>query len=294
MGYKTLHMGNNLEENVFYERKPFPIAACVDRFDDYLNRAWGIHWHSEYEFGFVTKGEVQFTLQYCSEEKTFLLCEGDGIFINSEILHSAVAAKPDTQIAEIVFKPSFFGLLPLSKSTILSVSESLPLYQSNDRDRELLETMKMIGRLNEEKDGYELYCIEVVCKLWRMLAERMEPILRDKTLSGRNRVPEERIKLLLSYIQNHYAETISSEEMAKAVNISRTECFRLFKTFLKKTPADYLTEYRFTRAVNLLTNTDKTVTEIAFGCGFKNPSYFCKIFKDKFGVTPTLFRNENA
>lgn len=293
MGFKTLHMNNNLEENVYYERTAFPIAICIDDFDEYLNQEWCIHWHSEYEFGIVTSGKVQFSLQYGSKEKSVILHEGDGIFINTGILHSAKALKSNSQMAEIIFKPSFFGLLPLSRNALFPVSDSISLFRINNYDCDLLQTMNHIKLLDTTKEDFELECIELVCKLWRKLSERMSHLSQNQTLSIQNKITENRIKHLLSYIHKHYSETISSEELAKAAGISRTECFHLFKTFLRKTPTGYLTEYRLTKAVNLLTTTDKTITEISLSCGFNNPSYFCKIFKKRFGVTPVIFKNKN-
>ena len=58
-----------------------------------------------------------------------------------------------------------------------------------------------------------------------------------------------------------------------------------------KTPVEYIVLYRIERAARKLRNSQLSVTEIAFSCGFNDLSYFIKTFKNIKGVTPTKFRN---
>ena len=64
-----------------------------------------------------------------------------------------------------------------------------------------------------------------------------------------------------------------------------------FKNMTKKSPVEYLNSYRVERAARKLLNSDLSVTDIAFSCGFNDLSYFIKTFKAEKGVTPAKFRS---
>lgn len=86
---------------------------------------------------------------------------------------------------------------------------------------------------------------------------------------------------------------ISIDDMAKTACISRTECFRCFREILNKTPSEYLNEYRLAMAATLLSDTDKTLSDICYSCGFKSPSYFGKRFKERSGMSPKKYREKS-
>ena len=102
------------------------------------------------------------------------------------------------------------------------------------------------------------------------------------------------VKTMILYVQEHYHEIISVDALAAAAHISRSECFRCFRYYTGKTPVDYINGYRLSIAANLLTDTEKTIAEICNICGFSNQSYFGKLFKKCYGVSPLLFRNNNG
>ena len=64
----------------------------------------------------------------------------------------------------------------------------------------------------------------------------------------------------------------------------------LIKEKTGKTPVEYLNGYRIEKASQLLLNSDQSVTEIAFSCGFNDLSYFIKTFKSQKGISPAKFR----
>lgn len=86
---------------------------------------------------------------------------------------------------------------------------------------------------------------------------------------------------------------ITLEDIAKAVNLSPVYFHKKFKTAKGISPHEYLCEKRIERAKFLLLSGDKQLTEIAFECGFSSSSYFICFFKEKTGMTPKKFREEN-
>lgn len=67
----------------------------------------------------------------------------------------------------------------------------------------------------------------------------------------------------LQYINEHYSEDISLDKLAASANVSKSECLRCFKESIQITPYKYLTEYRLSKAAELLKNTDESIGNIA-------------------------------
>ena len=65
---------------------------------------------------------------------------------------------------------------------------------------------------------------------------------------------------------------------------------RLFKQYTGKTPIEYLNNYRIEQAAKLLIETNDSITDIAFDCGFENTSYFIRKFKAQKSATPKQYR----
>lgn len=98
------------------------------------------------------------------------------------------------------------------------------------------------------------------------------------------------IKQSLSFIQNNYSYDVKVQDIADYVQIDRTYLYRMFMEEFNLSPKQYLMQYRMKRAAELLSNTSLSVMEIADNCGFKDPSAFCKYFRNQLGFTPKEFR----
>lgn len=105
-----------------------------------------------------------------------------------------------------------------------------------------------------------------------------------------DRITEERLKQMISYIQTNYSERISLTQIAAASNISKSECMRCFKSMINISPIDYCIEYRISKAKELLENSKISAVEIAQLCGFESPAYFTKTFRLRTKFTPSDYR----
>jgi len=102
----------------------------------------------------------------------------------------------------------------------------------------------------------------------------------------------DRIKQMLQYIQDHYAEDVSVDQIAASASISASECLRCFHDMIGTTPNQYLRDRRAQRAAELLCGTGLSVTEIAGQCGFQDGSYFARSFRQVCGCGPTAYRRK--
>lgn len=98
---------------------------------------------------------------------------------------------------------------------------------------------------------------------------------------------------VLSYIDAHYLEPISLDEIASACHISKYYLSHMFSDIKKQTVMQYIVNKRLDNARKLLDSTSMTVEDIAFSSGFNNTSYFSRAFKEAYGVTPLCYRKKN-
>ena len=102
----------------------------------------------------------------------------------------------------------------------------------------------------------------------------------------------EKYKKLLTYIQTHYREQITLEEISKFCNMSPKYFCRYFKNNFGKTFVNYLNHFRIEKACVQLSETSDSIIKIALDNGFHNISYFNKCFKSIMHVTPSLYRKQ--
>ena len=102
----------------------------------------------------------------------------------------------------------------------------------------------------------------------------------------------EKIKGILDYIREHFGEEISIKQAAELCFYSESHFMKYFKQYAGMPFIQYLNDYRLTRAGEYLKMTEENVTQIALKCGFENLSYFNRLFRRKFGVTPRQYREE--
>jgi len=96
----------------------------------------------------------------------------------------------------------------------------------------------------------------------------------------------------LSHLENHYADPIDVDELARIAHMSRRSFFRAFSDVTGQSPLNYLLHLRIMKAAERLNKTDQTITEIAFDCGFSDSSYFSKQFKKFTGTAPREFQRK--
>lgn len=80
---------------------------------------------------------------------------------------------------------------------------------------------------------------------------------------------------------------VSVDDLAAAMNLSRVQLYRKVKAISGSSPVELLRTARLNRGYQLLLQTDKTISEVAYDVGFTAPSYFTKCFKDEFGISPS-------
>jgi len=93
-------------------------------------------------------------------------------------------------------------------------------------------------------------------------------------------------------MEENYMYDLKIQDFANLANRSLSTFKREFKKQYQTTPGKWLTNRRLKRAKAILETTDKTISQVAFECGFKNTSHFSRIFKEKFNTSPSAFQKQ--
>jgi len=107
--------------------------------------------------------------------------------------------------------------------------------------------------------------------------------------SGANRLPGYVVNAR-SYINTHYAERITLDDLSRSISINKFYLQKLFKRCIGLSPNEYLIHTRLTRAKQLLRTTASPISQIAMEVGFNNIGHFISLFKRYEGITPSAYR----
>lgn len=295
MKLNKLNVDSNLHSEMEYGTFEFPFEVFYDDLCKYDIGFIRWHWHEEIQFAIVKEGIVEFFFL----DKSFKLSRGDGVFINSNILHQMKPVVEGSIVINIAFNSTLIGGHSLS---LIDRKYIYPIL-SNDSlnfvilDRNVkwnkdivIELFQIYDFYKKGNFGYELSIKNSLCSLWLVLACNVIPNL--KLTATINKYDEERIKLILEYIHNNFSNNVTLEDIAETVHISKSECCRCFKKYLRMSPFEYLMQYRIIEASSILKNTNKSISEIMNLVGFNDASYFTKIFKRFTKYTPTQYRKQ--
>ncbi|MBQ4631638.1 MAG: AraC family transcriptional regulator [Clostridia bacterium] len=245
------------------------------------------HWHTNLELIRVLEGELLITLN----KKEIKAKKGDVVFVNSEVVHGAL---PNSCVYEcIVYNPFF---IPGVTDNGFSFSESVAsgAVVVNDifsKDDELYACVnKIFDTFSKAGDGSKYIILGLFCQMYGLIIKSGK--YRSGEIDSASADSVIKLKNVLRYIRDSYDSPITLEDMAQTVGMSTKYFCSFFKSMTHKTPVEYLISYRIDRAVQKLTKTDKSITEIAFECGFNDLSYFIKTFKRINNTTPAAFRKQ--
>lgn len=253
-----------------------------------------MHRHMEVQFSLVTKGSVVFR----TEKEAVVLKEGQAIFFNSNVMHQA---EPERAFGESVyicmkFSPSIvLGQFdPYIKSNFVDTIlhsrriQMIPFVGGENDQRVARSLTKLTAVYGKRNFGYELNIRVLLMQLWQLLFEVVSPMVNDFCASSYS--DQQRGEILQDYICKNYAEKITLEDISRAAHISRGECCRIFKRLHHTTPFQYLIHFRLTQSLQLLCESDASISQIAQQVGFGSSSYYTECFKKEMKCTPLKYR----
>lgn len=263
------------------------------------------HWHEELEIISIIEGSCQIT----SDMETRTLTAPCLCFFSSGQLHSIYGETPYC-LHSIVFQTELlsggqYDSLQTSVIQPLKMGRlSLPFFITSESQgfHQLLEEFSRISaafleRPHTSPEDSQLFTsdtpamLRVRSGLLGIFAGLIEMNLLTTIRPGDNTCAES-TKKVLTYIKEHYTEKIYIGDLASLIGMNQQYFCRFFKKALGRTPVEYINDYRIRKAMDLLSHTDKQVTEICLDCGFHNLGNFLKEFRKTVGCTPLQYRKK--
>ncbi len=157
--------------------------------------------------------------------------------------------------------------------------------------RATIEKLKMsLNSLNATNDGFNSV-IELLRILHELSVDDNARILCSSVFANNDDSSESRrVRKMINYMHDNYKKDIHLSDVASYVNMSEVSFSRFMKKRTGKNYIEYLNDLRLGIASRYLVDTNKTIAEICYECGFNNLSNFNRIFKKRKGYTPKEFR----
>lgn len=247
---------------------------------------------------------------YCIEGSFYILLDGVGhhfqagdmVIINSMEVHYIKSLSTDINRYIVVrFKPE---LLYTTTQTIFEAKYVLPFtmktstHQKVFTEEEIHGTgipklvMQILSEYNQKKYGFELAIRTSLGEIFLWILRFWHEKGLDLNIgSGLNHDTIERLESVFDYVDLHYAEPISIDDMAKLCSMSYSYFSRFFKKAMNRNFSDYVNLVRISKAEHMLATSELSVTDIALEVGFSTSSYFIEQFKRLKGMTPKKFRS---
>lgn len=291
--YNKILTDENMMETIQHGSKEYPFHFYYDNLElfDFHCIEW--HWHTEFEFVYVETGTVYFGIS----DKQFVLSEGQGVFINSKILHRYFS-QGKAIVPNFVLMPYFIAAQDslIYQKYVLPIMASPMDYQIFSSDipwqAQALSLMREMMVAQEKASDVELVSSYLIQKIWHILYQNtdVEHMGKKENYSASSQA---RLQLMMQYIHQKFAYNISLSDIADQAKVSKSTALNLFQRYLGISPVTYLINYRLQEAAKLLASTEKKVTVISKDTGFDNVDYFCKAFKKYYKLTPTKYRKKH-
>ena len=273
----------------------FPYIASRTNLDKHMGRFVPWHWHKAVELFYIESG----ILEYCTPAGKITFPAGSGGMVNSNVLHLTRAltkTKKNIQVLHI-FDPSFIAgeqgsrieqeyVMPIITATQIEI---IRLHPEDSEQAKILDLIRNSFHLSGKDIGYEMKLREALSEIWLQLFLHTRSIREGKQEYSKT---NDKIKMMMIYVHEHYAEKISVAELAAAAFISERECFRIFHNSLHMSPVEYMNSYRLQIACQILAESQETITSISHACGLGSSSHFGKMFREKVGCTPLEYRRK--
>ncbi|GMQ57837.1 AraC family transcriptional regulator [Vallitalea sediminicola] len=277
-------MGAFRQEHIVDKDFPFLLFYHND------NIIFPPHWHDEIELIYMLEGECEVWLN----NTLYKLNKGNLIVIGSKEIHHFSNNKKSKKI----FIQFDLSLVSNIYNDLNNLKYMVPVFDSNNISDEhyRMELERQILELEQEfiqkKPAYKL---NLMAGLYRIIAVMLRFTPVEYYSKGEKTKQNQQIMLLskiYKYVEDHYAENISLEQIAKVANFSTYHFTRFFKKSTGITFLKYLHLYRVEKSKKLLETSSEKIIEVAMLSGFDNIKTYNRVFKDYTGMTPSEYRKK--
>ncbi|WP_372807319.1 helix-turn-helix domain-containing protein [Pontiella sp.] len=285
---------NKLQKQDFFEDPTLPLQVYIRD----PQPEFPVHSHGFDELVIILKG----TARHVIDGQEFLVRAGD-VFVVSPNLEHQYREMHGLALANILFDSAALAMeqwdiRALPGFHALFSLEPTFRTQHNFRSRLQLPEQKLdkanglvreLSRETEQRNpGYRVMARGLFMQLAVMLSRAYSTTPTEESI-GLLRIGD-----AIAHIETNFAEKITLDELAAKSHLSKRHFTRVFQECIGRSPIDHLKHVRCKKAAELLRGTGRTITDIAFDCGFSDSNYFTRCFRQTMSATPRQYREKNG
>ncbi|WP_235879553.1 AraC family transcriptional regulator [Robertmurraya siralis] len=282
---------SDLSEKIDYNLPDFPLYArkgALHLFDRYTAAC---HWHPDLEFILILDGKME----YFVNGKTVLIEKGNGIFVNSKRMHYGFSTdKANCTFIVITIHPlllgesTHVGKVYLDEKFGADTEDYILLTPKSPWKNEVLLSLHHIYNEMNSNNSNPLRLLSQITSLCACIGDHIQNV------PGHLNDDQSWMSVwkMTGFIHQHYDNKLTLDDIAASGSVCRSRCCELFSKYIGQSPNTYLVRYRIKKSCEMLLETNRTISEIAFVCGFKSASYFSYVFRKETGLTPQNYRKE--
>jgi len=244
-----------------------------------INNCYPSHLHKQVEIIYVTKGKLKSTIN----GKESLLLAGDLSICFPNIVHSTESIGNSIAIL-IIFDAKFIGAY---SNELLNFYPEVPFIMKSSISEGMKSNFDGILHSFTSKEDLRISIGYLYIIFGNIL-------IRLNLIKNKNVDLQDTCRVLLEFINNHFTEDISLNSLSNSLNISKYYISHIFSEKIKTSFPSYLNRCRIDYARNLLRNTNDSVTQIGFDCGFNSSRTFYRAFKECYHITPMEYRKNQG
>jgi AraC-like DNA-binding protein len=260
------------------------------------------HWHDEIEILYLLEGSMTFIIG----PKAYKVYERDIIIVKSGEIHRFESQE---NCKKLLIEFGHYLDTDLFKTPLLlypgipSVLRSQPksIEKEDNQDLKHLHLgieklmLDMLKEYEQKDDAWEFlikaYTYQIVTLLIRAFSDSVKIQLDYKNIT---RGYTELLQKVFDYIEDHYFENITVEDISEISNFSKHYFNKFFKKVTNKTFTKYVNDVRLEKARAFLKSSNQSITAIAYDVGFNSVRTFNRLFKEQMGCTPRQYREKGG
>lgn len=231
-----------------------------------------MHYHDSYELYYLDAGNRD----YFVDDRFFSVSTGSFVLISPSKFHRTGGAYALRTLIGFSYDFLLKTYTPRALDGLLKCFDEVLITPPDHQQKEFKVLLKTLAECKNETD-FALYL--------GILLKRLS--LCKPTVSY-----DEQISNIITYINNHFAELQSIEQIATHFHLSKYHLCRIFKGAMGITLIDYINQIKIKNACNFLESSNKGILEISQLCGFNSVAYFSNVFKKITSVSPSKYRNQ--
>ena len=252
---------------LFNEKKPFCVMERT------LTTYQSFHWHDFYEIEYIIEGDGDYAINGISHQIT-----ANTLFFSTPSDFHEIIFNHPTKLIKIQFLPEF-----MNTNFLNHITEPIIL---KDSKKMFLTFFDYICKYSSRNDKFSTQFIKDMLNSLLFLIMSSS----DKCIGEKAYTTNRHFQQALKYINNHFTEPMSLQDIAKQVNVSPVYLSSLFKKHSGQKISDYITSLRLNHAYNLIKNTNIPINEVFYLCGYNSYPHFIRAFKAKYEDSPNHLR----